>query len=85
LNFAQEINNAVQATMPVESSSPINEHNLVPDVCPISTPKSAKSSDTDVSKTRVYVFLLNFSLFRVYLTRRDGTQAEDAIREREGE
>ncbi|KAH0814206.1 hypothetical protein GEV33_008585 [Tenebrio molitor] len=49
LNFAQEINNAVQATMPVESSSPINEHNLVPDVCPISTPKSVASGGSGVA------------------------------------
>jgi hypothetical protein len=49
LNFAQEINNAVQATMPVESSSPINEHNLVPDVCPISTPKSVTDTESVVT------------------------------------
>ncbi|RZC38159.1 hypothetical protein BDFB_004562, partial [Asbolus verrucosus] len=46
LNYAQEINNAVQATVPVESSSPIKEEHLIPEVCPLSTPKSITDTES---------------------------------------
>ncbi|KAJ3643778.1 hypothetical protein Zmor_026467 [Zophobas morio] len=56
LNFAQEINNAVLSTVHVESSSPIRGDNQLPEVCPLSTPKSVTDTES-VATTDVNSFL----------------------------
>lgn len=45
LNFAQELNNAVQDHFPVDLTSPIGEGEVLPDACSVSTPKSVATTD----------------------------------------